>query len=148
MWNKQDYLPCLPHQTDKCIYVGFFHDGYVNCPYPGCVDENECSPEGLVSSKKSNGNVVLLSSLSTLAVLFCVFIIGIYLCRKYSKLCWNHQFAVAETNEANVNRSVLISGPVPTSVGSQSGPYATSTALSTEENKDLPPSYESLFPDR
>ncbi|XP_025834558.1 uncharacterized protein LOC108741543 isoform X1 [Agrilus planipennis] len=91
MWNKQDYLPCLPHQTDKCIYVGFFHDGYVNCPYPGCVDENECSPE---------------------------------------------------------NRSVLISGPVPTSVGSQSGPYATSTALSTEENKDLPPSYESLFPDR
>lgn len=33
---------CSPNHTVHCIYKQFINDGYINCPYPGCVDEKEC----------------------------------------------------------------------------------------------------------
>lgn len=38
---KLSDLPCLSKPT--CIYEEFFNDGYINCPYPDCADEEGCS---------------------------------------------------------------------------------------------------------
>lgn len=119
------------------------------------------------------GNKVIIGSVTLLLVIFILFICFIWLCRKYKKLCWAEEFANPASPNSNVsilievvlivlstllflsqtrtmelnepssrNTTVLSSGSTRGNVSS------TLAAGSSEEDKDLPPSYESLFPDR
>ncbi|XP_017781812.1 PREDICTED: uncharacterized protein LOC108566447 [Nicrophorus vespilloides] len=124
----------------KCIYRDFINDGYINCPYAGCTDEDGCFTVKDDSNvkKESLGNKVLIGSVTSLLLTFGIFICCIYMCKKYGKLCWSEDF------------SNMHSGPIESvEVFNVQATTASSTqATAPQEDKDLPPSYDSLFPTR
>lgn len=83
------------------------------------------------------------------------------MCRKYRKLCWAEEFAQSNVSFTFLNftnllccnqqsRTIELNEPPMRDVPiSSSQNVASGLGLPpTEEDKDLPPSYESLFPNR
>ncbi|KAL3268589.1 hypothetical protein HHI36_007697 [Cryptolaemus montrouzieri] len=134
------YRPCK-ELSNFCIYNGFFNDGYVNCPLPGCVDEGSCSKFNVVQKPPSAGTKLLVGSISFLFILFVTFLISVWACKKHKVACFSEHFSnpdrsrqtrVMEMNE----QAIAVSGDSQPSVPP------------IEVDKDLPPKYEDLFPDR
>lgn len=150
--SKDQNQQCNSKFKEHCIYKGFFNDGYVNCPYPDCVDEGGCSDNNKVQeSHTSVGNKVVIGSVTTLFIVFVCFICCLWLCRKYKKLCWSNTFAGPTTTNENTqsvdaNESNMHPIPMPSTTRVVASTAVTSVNL--EEDKDLPPSYDSLFPNR
>ncbi|KAK9881709.1 hypothetical protein WA026_017227 [Henosepilachna vigintioctopunctata] len=136
------YRPCK-ESSEFCIYNGFFNDNYVNCPLKGCVDEGSCLKFVTVEKPPSIGTKLLVSSISFLFVLFVTFLISIWACKKHKVICFSEQFSHPDRNretrviEMNEQRSNRLSE-------TQHSPNAPPI----EVDKDLPPKYEDLFPDR
>ncbi|CAH1121666.1 unnamed protein product [Ceutorhynchus assimilis] len=141
LWNNDSVRVCL-----NAMYFG---DGYINCPYFGCVDEGGClllpiKPEG----KASVGNRVIIGSISTLGILFIVFILIIWVLRKFRLFCWAEAFAhPSSTPENNRNSRVIEMNEQTGARLAETTSNVQPTAPHLADNKDLPPSYESLFPD-
>ncbi|XP_066252983.1 uncharacterized protein [Euwallacea similis] len=130
-----------------CINKNYFGDGYVNCPYFKCVDEGGCQLNIHLPEKISVGSRVIIGSVSTLAILFAVFILIIWAFKKHKMFCWAEEFAHPTTSETNRNSRIM-------EMNEQTGARLAETHTSNihpsaplpAEEKDLPPSYESLFP--
>ncbi|KRT80021.1 hypothetical protein AMK59_6557, partial [Oryctes borbonicus] len=140
-YSPSDYMPCL-NSREYCIHKNFFFDGVINCPFFGCVDEKGCN-EVLITSN-SVGNKVLIGSATTLVFTFMLFIVCLYICRKQRKFCWSDNFASPNTTTQTQPTRVIEMNE------SSVQPPNTAAALPSndQEDKDLPPSYESLFPSR
>ncbi|XP_022916038.1 uncharacterized protein [Onthophagus taurus] len=133
------YEPCLD-DGDVCIKPWYFNDRIINCPYAGCVDEGGCRIQSTYNDKLSIGSKVIISSMSSLVISFVVFVICIYLCRKYKKLCWSEDWSQPQQSSEAQTPRVIEMNEQP----------SQSQEQTDDRNvvKDLPPSYESLFPDR
>lgn len=59
---KHNEQQCGDMQKETCISREFFNDGYVNCPYPDCVDENGCS---------DTLEVYIVSIINLILIIFC-----------------------------------------------------------------------------
>lgn len=136
------YRPCND-KSSFCIYDGFFNDGYVNCPLPGCVDEGSCLKFVTHEKIPTIGTKLLVSSLSFLSVLFITFLISIWACKKHKVACFAEHFS---------NPSRIRQGRDTEMYEQRSGRStqreSTPNAPPLEIDKDLPPKYEDLFPDR
>lgn len=91
-----------------CIYDLLFNDNEVNCPYYGCVDEGDCSEKLVILTPKSIGNKVLIASISSLLLVFGVFICCLFICKMHRILCWADNFAQTD-NSTRPNQSVSVS---------------------------------------
>ncbi|KAF2901907.1 hypothetical protein ILUMI_04277 [Ignelater luminosus] len=119
-----DDQQCSPNHTVHCIHKGFINDGYINCPYPGCVDEKECVQKIQSKTKRSALSyeaIVFIALLTTV-----LFMLGVWLGYKIKKL---HNENATISLDNNVVSECIEMDPVP-------------------EGIDNPPSYESLFPSR
>ncbi|XP_065368310.1 uncharacterized protein LOC135960840 [Calliphora vicina] len=160
-----DFL-CEPTNPYTCISRYFVRDNVTNCMYP-CRDEVSCFHDAITLEEIDTTNVAIsaITSLifTMLGVGFCIWI-----CWKY----WNcitvqqhaHE-ASAVTNRQRRQRShqhrssgqrevPVIELPAAPSFGSASTVPVHSLEMNHQQQqgeetpKDLPPSYESLFPDR
>ncbi|XP_055537997.1 uncharacterized protein LOC129725797 [Wyeomyia smithii] len=137
------YLPCEEDENDSCISKYFFGDGFVNCP--NCLDEKGCVKDNEQVQIFNPSNVffsAIISLLGTMIVfggcLWCV-----YRHRHCIATCNSNNSAEA-VRSSHINRNSLDSATVDQI---QVELHATSQPTAPpEEDKDLPPSYDSLFP--
>ncbi|XP_034107948.1 uncharacterized protein LOC117570423 [Drosophila albomicans] len=154
-----DFL-CNPKDQYSCISRHFVRDNITNCMYP-CRDEGTCFHDAIISEvDTTNVAISAITSLifTMLGVGFCVWI-----CWKY----WNcitvqqhaHEASAARFNQRRARTDVpTIELPTaPTydgmlthdlSPNSQEHHQQQQQLQEPATPKDLPPSYESLFPDR
>lgn len=138
-----DYEPCLDTR-EICIQKDYFYDGVINCPFFGCVDEGGCSE--MILTNSSIGNKVLIGSATSLVFIFIIFIACLYICRKQRKFCWSDDFAGPDTTIQSQTTRVIEMNESPNQ--STTTNITAPTTNNQEEDKDLPPSYDSLFPSR
>ncbi|KAH8285000.1 hypothetical protein KR054_003777 [Drosophila jambulina] len=148
-----DFL-CDPKDPYSCISRHFVRDNITNCLYP-CRDEGTCFHDAIVTEEIDTANVAIsaLTSLifTMLGVGFCVWI-----CWKY----WNcitvqqraHEASAARFNQRRA-RSDVPTIELPTAAQYDDGMLHEHDPQQQQQQqpatpKDLPPSYESLFPDR
>ncbi|XP_031352116.1 uncharacterized protein LOC116177315 [Photinus pyralis] len=144
--NMRDYRDCGKQYKNYCIYKDFFNDVYVNCPFPDCTDEGGCDRQ-ITTPPNSMANNVVIGSVTSLFVVFLFFICSLWLCRKYKKFCWDENFA----NSSNTNRTVETEENEETSNNISLPSTTRDTTLhniNADEDKDLPPAYDTLFPNR
>ncbi|XP_066583992.1 uncharacterized protein [Prorops nasuta] len=126
-----------------CIADELFCDGFVNCDPNYCRDEVNC--EDVVTSD-SIGTKVTVGAVTTIFLCLIVFIMGMWICRKHKKLCWSSDCAgpSASSERSDTTREVpaLASAPIATA------PMLEVALTPTGHDKDLPPSYDSLFPEQ
>lgn len=134
-------LLCNPKESNSCISRHFVRDNITNCMYP-CKDEISCFHD-VITSEVDTTNVAIsaITSLifTMLGVGFCVWI-----CWKYWN-CITVQQRAHEESAANRRTQLDVTAfEIPTAPNSD----AISHEHQPQTPKDLPPSYESLFPDR
>lgn len=129
-----------------CISSIYVCDGYTNCVSSMCNDEDSsvCSQNEM--SAIDGYKALTLTAVTSTFLCFIIFVMCLYICRKHEKLCWSSDCA-GPSDSVNVNglpmdRGDQISG---------NRPYVSSApmlevAVSSVHDKDLPPSYDSLFP--
>lgn len=124
---------------NNCIRKEYICDKIHNCPIGLCSDEVNCV-DGQYS-KDDTATKVTVGAVTTMILCFIIFIMCLWICKKSQKLCWSSDCA----------------GPnvcSPDADGGQGSNRAVSTApmlevaVSSPADKDLPPSYDSLFPER
>lgn len=166
------YKACIDNFS--CISEDYFDDGIINCPYLNCVDENGCAFEDKDDIKrKPLGNKVLIGYVTSLVLMFGLFIVCVYICRKFGALCWSDSCINSRTPPTPRDRVIELNQPSTRSTsatttttitaattaqdvsGAPAGTEAPSNSSSPASapplepsNKDLPPSYDSLFPVR
>jgi hypothetical protein len=89
--RNEMYRPCSNTRREFCIYSGFFSDSYINCPLPDCEDEQGCSKPEVID--RYYGNKVLIGAVSTVFIVFALFILCLWICKTYKIFCWAQNFA-------------------------------------------------------
>ncbi|EDW77227.1 uncharacterized protein Dwil_GK22255 [Drosophila willistoni] len=144
-----DFL-CNPKDPYSCISRHFVGDNVTNCLFP-CRDEGTCFHDVIAAEEMDTTNVAIsaITSLifTMLGVGFCVWV-----CWKY----WNcitvqqraHEASAARFNQRRA-RSDVPTIELPTAPSYDDvGVVTSEPEQQSTTPKDLPPSYESLFPDR
>uniref|UniRef100_A0A182M4F2 Secreted mucin n=1 Tax=Anopheles culicifacies TaxID=139723 RepID=A0A182M4F2_9DIPT len=156
--NKDVELRCDPHVLHSCIHRSFINDGIINCP--NCIDEPSCDlePVEMFHANHMKEKLVITGFLSLLAtgVVFGAFFLCLYKTRQWVLSCCGSSRV---NSSGNGNRDVVTRasrgrtrqgrGNIVAGVhsvelrGSSNDLRPTAPAL---EEKDLPPSYDALFP--
>ncbi|XP_037954297.1 uncharacterized protein LOC119684793 [Teleopsis dalmanni] len=140
---------CNPNQTDSCIWRYFERDDVVNCMYP-CRDEVSCFIEP-VAVKETDIITVAFTALTALIFTMLGVVFFVWVCWKY----WNCITVQQQARETAAQRRRM---DIPTNnspnVVNLEEPISQN-AYDQQQNpryeqppKDLPPSYDELFPDR
>ncbi|CAH0382603.1 unnamed protein product [Bemisia tabaci] len=122
---------------NMCISQKYVTDGVVNCPFIDCRDEGTCvlNFNGTRITKFATGIGVRLSmnAIASVFSVFLVFISCLWLCRHCGAFCFEPP-----------PQPIIVSSPV--EMGDVRAQQAA-TAPPIADDKDLPPSYDSLFPE-
>uniref|UniRef100_A0A182IZS3 Secreted mucin n=1 Tax=Anopheles atroparvus TaxID=41427 RepID=A0A182IZS3_ANOAO len=151
-------MKCLPYVFDSCIDASFHRDGTINCP--DCADEGGCQvdlEQVYVADKQSIALTAFVSLLFTMGLCGCC-IWGLYKHRRCITSCGsnsgtrnNNNGGGAANNEAGRRRASAHHGRRTQSPGVLSVELPGSSnelrpSAPTLDEKDLPPSYDALFP--
>lgn len=133
-------------RKNMCISTNYVCDGFTNCVNSMCSDEDNmfCSRDEMNTIE--GYKTLTLTAVTSTFLCFIIFVMCLYICRKNEKLCWS-------SDCAGPPNSVNASG-LPMDRGDQSAgnrPYIPTApmlevAVPSVHDKDLPPSYDSLFP--
>lgn len=137
--EKVDYGQYRTMRYDVCIWREYFCDGYTNCFAGICMDEDRC-PEEIVSD--GTGTKVTIGAVTTILLCFVIFLMGLWICRRHKKLCWSSDCAGPSSHEHRTADRDSV-GPNPGGVAPME-----IDVLPSPLDKDLPPSYDSLFPEQ
>ncbi|KAK0179226.1 hypothetical protein PV327_008036 [Microctonus hyperodae] len=129
-------------EIDICLAEDYFCDGIHNCIPAICADEKNC--DGEIFSN-GTGSKVTIGAVTTILLGFIIFVIGLWICRRHKRLCWSADCAGPDANDDRFNNNErsstnAVHRSVPTA------PMLEVSVLSSATDKDLPPSYDSLFP--
>jgi hypothetical protein len=140
-----------PNTYEKCIISSLVKDGIPNCPSPGCLDESGCHLAEVEPVFVPTSSIIL-SALTSLIFTMCGVGCCVYICLKYYKcvrtfgrdLNENTTSSTAPHNQQPIELQVRTTprGSIIIS------PAQESPTPTPDEAKDLPPSYDSLFPAR
>ncbi|KAK7602542.1 hypothetical protein V9T40_008131 [Parthenolecanium corni] len=121
--------------TPICIWHEYFNDGILNCPYTTCADEGGCQLYVEAGFRHGTGlaTKIMVGAVAGIFTMFIVFVLFLWVFR-HCAICWNSPTTSAQ-NTTQMR-------PVPTAEEIQ----PTAPPGSPSIDKDLPPSYESLFP--
>lgn len=118
-----------------CIHKDFFDDNIVNCPFKDCADESECrSGDPKIEGASNLNTKVTVTAVTSIFLSFFLFLACIWLCRHFDLLCCTHSY---EERHSPALRE--LTGPI------DSEPTAPPLP---SPDKDLPPPYHTLFPER
>lgn len=140
--DTEGFEPCEDDEDDSCIGKGFFNDGIVNCPK--CTDEKSCSEDSEQVPIVNPSNVLLSAIISLLATMV---VFGGCLWCVYR---FRHCLITCNSNHGNVgrnNRDDTMVGVEQMQVELPSSPISDIRPTAPPaDDKDFPPSYDSLFP--
>lgn len=139
--NLESYARCEEDEDDSCISKDFFGDGFVNCPE--CVDEKGCFKDSEQIQILNPSNVLLSAIISLLAtmILFGGCLWCLYRYRHCIGNCNSNRAGMARNNQ---NSLTVSADQIQVELQSSAGDVHPTAPPA--ENKDLPPSYDSLFP--
>ncbi|CAL7934832.1 unnamed protein product [Xylocopa violacea] len=128
------------HNT--CMMNKFFCDGFYNCAPGVCSDEKNCPNNTNEIISTGTGTKVTVGAVTTLILCFIIFVMCLWICKRSQKLCWSSQnmFSLPGQLVTHTGGSVVPSVP--------SAPMLEVAVASSVADKDLPPSYDSLFPEQ
>ncbi|KAG7210902.1 hypothetical protein KM043_016280 [Ampulex compressa] len=143
---KSDQYRFIMHNT--CMRKEFFCDGIYNCVPGVCTDEVDCAPEETVITdivSSGTGTKVTVGAVTTMILCFIIFVMCLWICKRSQKLCWS--LDCAGPNVCSTRPGVLPheseDSPNPTV---PTAPMLEVAVTPSVVDKDLPPSYDSLFP--
>ncbi|KAF0771906.1 Syndecan [Aphis craccivora] len=135
-----------------CIFKDFFNDGKLNCPYKSCKDENGCRQDIAVlnsnyMSTTTLGTKVVAATVACLVTMILVFIAFLWIFRHCGPVfcCMGNPNSHPHSSEMQPVPRLDTMGVVATAPPDFM--VASGTEVRTAD-KDLPPSYESLFPSK
>nr|XP_022912724.1 uncharacterized protein LOC111423679 [Onthophagus taurus] len=139
------YKPCISKNLDTiCIEDVYFTDGYVNCPFKGCVDEGTCVPLMV----KIYGKRIFIGTIIGVIISVCLSVCCFFYCTPYKER------SVEQQNDLPPNYMLpRIDDDEETDFSSdEEGMRRFDEEIGKEseeerENWDKPPLYESLFPE-
>lgn len=139
--SLEGYARCEDDEDDSCISEDFFGDGFINCPE--CVDEKGCFKDSEQVQILNPSNVLLSAIISLLATM--VVFGGCLWC------LYRYRYCIGNCNSNNTgmarnNQSSLTVSADQVQVELQSSANDVHPSAPPSEDKDLPPSYDSLFP--
>ncbi|KAL6434479.1 hypothetical protein ACFW04_006105 [Cataglyphis niger] len=146
--KKVDPERYKPVGYNVCIRKEYLCDMIYNCPLGICSDEFNCShtitdrfPRDDTATK------VTVGAVTTMILCFIIFIMCLWICKKSRKLCWSSDCAgpnmCSRPNSLpDADVGLGSNRAVPTA------PMLEVAVSSPVVNKDLPPSYDSLFPEQ
>lgn len=137
----EGYLPCEEDEDDSCIFKDFFDDEVVNCPE--CVDEKGCFKESDPVQIMNPSNV-LLSAIISLFATMVVFGGCLWCLYRYRNCIGNCNSNSAATVRNNQSTRAVIGEQV--QVELQSSANDIQPSAPPDDDKDMPPAYDSLFP--
>uniref|UniRef100_A0A182QGG4 Secreted mucin n=1 Tax=Anopheles farauti TaxID=69004 RepID=A0A182QGG4_9DIPT len=153
--GSQFELACEPFVSNSCIDKSFRNDGKVNCP--NCKDEPKCEQEPLepiLTAYNSTEKIVLTAfvSLLTTALLFGVCFLCMYKSRQMMQpfprgTTTNNGHGGTRSNGGRIGRgrTSVVATVHSVELRGSSNDLRPSAPPALEE-KDLPPSYDALFP--
>uniref|UniRef100_A0A6E8VLL9 Uncharacterized protein n=1 Tax=Anopheles coluzzii TaxID=1518534 RepID=A0A6E8VLL9_ANOCL len=158
--GSKDELRCDPFGAQSCIHKSFANDGTINCP--NCIDEPSCEQEPVeilsVSNNKEKVVLTAFVSLILTAIIFCACFLCLYKSRQWVPLCGaGNGGSGGSGSRDHVNRTGrgraqqhgrggnIVAGLHSIELRGSSNNDLRPSAPSMEE-KDLPPSYDALFP--
>lgn len=121
-----------------CIWHEFFNDEIVNCPFIHCTDEFSCNSESTDrrSIATGLGTRVLLGAVAGIFTMMFVLILFFWTFHYCSFLCQNKpSLGRVEIPQVPTQENTTMLAEIVTAGGE-----------GRDDNKDLPPSYDSLFP--
>lgn len=123
----------------SCIPKEYYCDEYKNCALESCSDQANCK---IISD--GTGTKVTVGAVTTLFLSFLLFVMCLWTCRKHKKLCWSPDCAGPNVTGGVSNQPIDMGARsvVPTA------PMLDEVSTRPVHDKDLPPSYNSLFPDQ
>ncbi|KYN42273.1 hypothetical protein ALC56_03411 [Trachymyrmex septentrionalis] len=131
---------------NNCIRKEYICDKIYNCPFSICSDEVNCVVNDRYP-KDNTATKVTVGAVTTMILCFIIFILCLWVCKKSQKLCWSSDCAGPNVCSRPVS--------LPDADGGQGSNRAVPTAPMLEVamsspvvDKDLPPSYDSLFPEQ
>ncbi|XP_055687480.1 uncharacterized protein LOC129792441 [Lutzomyia longipalpis] len=142
---------CFRNNTG-CIPMEYYRDSVVNCDTPLCADEVSCLVgQQSVVRKTLNSSNIALSAITSF--IFTALGVGgcLWCCWKY-RYCLEECFAgppptMATSTDQQTNTVPSQGAPIELQLP-QSPSLAQQPSQSRQEDKDLPPSYDTLFPDK
>uniref|UniRef100_A0A182P8V3 CUB domain-containing protein n=1 Tax=Anopheles epiroticus TaxID=199890 RepID=A0A182P8V3_9DIPT len=152
--GSKDELQCGSAERQSCIHKSFANDGTINCP--NCIDEPSCEQEPVeilsVSSNKEKVVLTAFVSLILTALGFCALFLCLYKSKQWMLMCncgaGSDRERVNRTGRGHLQRHGRGEGNVVAGVHSIELRGSASDLAPTAplEEKDLPPSYDALFP--
>ncbi|XP_035720951.1 uncharacterized protein LOC118441088 isoform X1 [Vespa mandarinia] len=130
---------------DSCILQDYFCDGYQNCVLKICRDEENCPNATDIIS--NTGTKVTVGAVTTIILCTILFGVCIWACKKKDLLFWSSDCA-GPSAHSSLSRS---GGQESGSINNPQLPTAPMLEVAVPPpvlDKDLPPSYDSLFPEQ
>ncbi|XP_011166087.1 uncharacterized protein LOC105200308 isoform X2 [Solenopsis invicta] len=132
--------------NNSCIRKEYLCDKVYNCPFGICSDEENCAGNDR-HPKDDTATKVTVGAVTTMILCFIIFVMCLWICKKSQKLCWSSDCA-----GPNVCSRPVSLPDADTSQGSNravpTAPMLEVAVSSPVADKDLPPSYDSLFPEQ
>ncbi|XP_054004154.1 uncharacterized protein LOC128890031 [Hylaeus anthracinus] len=145
--SNVDFAEYTSIRMNACLRNEFFCDRIYNCAPGVCSDEDNCPNTSTEITSTGTGTKVTVGAVTTLILCFIIFVMCLWICKRSQKLCWS-----LECVDPNVCSSRP--GQLPHELeGSANPPVPTAPMLEVAvcpsmPDKDLPPSYDSLFPEQ
>ena len=135
----------IGHNT--CMLNEYFCDEVYNCVPGICFDEGNCTHE-IISS--GTGTKVTEGAVTTMILCFIIFVMCLWICKRSQKLCWSTDCVLMSIDSDVCSRPGTLPRETEGSVNPPvpSAPMLEVAVPSSVADKDLPPSYDSLFPEQ
>ncbi|XP_025154116.1 uncharacterized protein LOC105184658 isoform X2 [Harpegnathos saltator] len=131
---------------NTCIRKEYICDGIHNCVKSICDDERDCPPDTDVLSREDTTTEVTVGAVTTVILCFIIFVMCLWICKRSQKLCWSSDCAGPNVCSRPGSLPPDVEGPANRAV--PTAPMLEVAVSSPVADKDLPPSYDSLFPEQ
>jgi len=134
---------------NSCIRLDYFCDEIHNCPYRICFDEDKCP--SIVTDrfpKDDTATKVTVGAVTTMILCFIIFVMCLWICKKSHKLCWSSDCAGPNVCSRPNSLPQDADGGAGSNRTVPTAPMLEVAVSSPVADKDLPPSYDSLFPEQ
>ncbi|XP_012226891.1 uncharacterized protein [Linepithema humile] len=132
-----------------CIRKEYVCDRIYNCPTGLCFDEDDCTYTTTDQYPKDDtATKVTIGAVTTMILCFIVFVMCLWICKKSRKLCWSSDCAGPNACSRPDSLSQDADGGSGSNRAVPTAPMLEVVVTSPVADKDLPPSYDSLFPEQ